>query len=347
MRISVIVPIYNGAKYVPSLVRSLKDKNRNLENEMEILLVDDGSTDNSYQILLELEQKMDGIRAFTKPNGGIASARNFALQYAKGDFITFCDQDDSILKGYSNFIEKLEKNHADLLIASFGILNNNKIDFSTRKFNDVIETYRKHELLGNFVAGPILCDSITFNKYNLQDLPPNIWNCIFRREVIEKFHIQVIKYIDYEDDWLFLLKNIACASRIIIDQDYFYCWTINAQSESHRHKHVQNYLEGRKKVWAEVFSILKKDGFSSEGLTSLVKMVDMQTLIWGFFNACALTLSEYLKEVSSLVKGLSPLNRLVGIHVGKTGYLFYIVLRLHFYRLAYFINHFLLKCYYH
>ena len=91
--ITVIVPVYNIIEYLPRCVESICNQTyRNLE----ILLVDDGSTDGTDKLCDELAQKDDRIRVFHKENGGSSTARNLALTYAKGEYVGFVDSDDFI-----------------------------------------------------------------------------------------------------------------------------------------------------------------------------------------------------------------------------------------------------------
>ena len=91
--ISVIVPIYNVEKYLKRCVDSILAQTY---PNIEIILVNDGSPDNSWEICTEYERTQPSVRALKKPNGGLSSARNFGLNYARGEFVGFIDSDDWI-----------------------------------------------------------------------------------------------------------------------------------------------------------------------------------------------------------------------------------------------------------
>lgn len=93
MLISVIINGYNTRNYIRQCVDSVLNQNF---DDYEIVIVDDGSTDDSAQIGQELAEKYDKVRAFTKQNGGLADARNFGLERASGDYILYVDGDDYI-----------------------------------------------------------------------------------------------------------------------------------------------------------------------------------------------------------------------------------------------------------
>ena len=90
-KISIIVPVYNARKTLDRCIRSLLEQTH---RDLEILLVNDGSKDNSLEICRDYARQDDRIRIIDKPNGGVSSARNAGLEAATGDFIMFCDSDD-------------------------------------------------------------------------------------------------------------------------------------------------------------------------------------------------------------------------------------------------------------
>jgi glycosyltransferase involved in cell wall biosynthesis len=89
--VSIIVPVYNGTKYLESTVKTLMGQS--YEN-FELLLINDGSTDNSNALIVKLASTDNRIKPLNKVNGGIANARNYGIKHAKGEFVAFCDQDD-------------------------------------------------------------------------------------------------------------------------------------------------------------------------------------------------------------------------------------------------------------
>ena len=91
MDISVIVPVYNAEDYLHYAMESLL---KQTYKNFEVILVDDGSTDNSGNLCDEYAQKYHFIRAFHKINGGLSDARNYGVEQALGEFITFLDADD-------------------------------------------------------------------------------------------------------------------------------------------------------------------------------------------------------------------------------------------------------------
>jgi len=99
--ISVIVPVFNNKKYIEHCVYSII--NQSLSN-IEIILVNDGSTDGSYELLERLSQSDERIKVIHKSNGGPGSARNIGIENARGEYVSFIDSDDWV---ESNFLKPL------------------------------------------------------------------------------------------------------------------------------------------------------------------------------------------------------------------------------------------------
>lgn len=121
--VSIIIPVYNVEKYVEKCIQSLC---KQTYNNIEILLVDDGSTDSSGEICEFYANKDSRIKVFHKENGGQGSARNLALDNAKGNYICFLDSDDSVKEDYVEFLYNLliERN-LDISICNYEIYDEN------------------------------------------------------------------------------------------------------------------------------------------------------------------------------------------------------------------------------
>lgn len=117
-KVSVIVPFYNVEKYIEKCLNSLT--NQTLD-EIEIILVNDGSQDNSEKIAKEFQEKYTNkIKYYEKPNGGLGDARNFGINYATGEYIAFLDSDDYVEPTmYQEMYEKAKQEDADMVECDF------------------------------------------------------------------------------------------------------------------------------------------------------------------------------------------------------------------------------------
>lgn len=115
--ISVIVPVYNVEPYLSRCLNSIIN---NTYKNLEIICINDGSTDDSLSILRSYEKLDDRIKVISKDNGGLSSARNVGLENCIGDFITFIDSDDWIHKEYFSFLLSVqEKGDYDIVVGSY------------------------------------------------------------------------------------------------------------------------------------------------------------------------------------------------------------------------------------
>lgn len=113
-KVSVIVPVYNSSAYLKRCVDAILSQTY---KNLEIIFVNDGSKDNSLDILREYERKDTRIRVFDKENGGSSSARNVGLREATGEYICFCDSDDYYEKDIIENLSKVFSEHEDAVIA--------------------------------------------------------------------------------------------------------------------------------------------------------------------------------------------------------------------------------------
>lgn len=114
--VSIIVPIYNVEKYLRKCVDSLLKQSY---SNIEILLIDDGSTDNSGRISDEYSN-YNNVRVYHKENGGLSDARNFGIEHSKGEFLAFVDSDDYVTEDYIlRMLDKIQKTDVDIVACSY------------------------------------------------------------------------------------------------------------------------------------------------------------------------------------------------------------------------------------
>lgn len=167
-KISVVVPVYNVESYIEECVESLIKQDF---DDYEVIFVDDGSKDNSVnKIKLKIEGYAD-FRIVTKANGGLSSARNFGLQYAEGEFVTFVDSDDYLDHG---FLKKMLSAIGDANICCCGYTEVTDAGQFIRAVNNNFDKTSDSIIYGNVI------ESINFI--------PNAWGKIYRREIFSKLH---------------------------------------------------------------------------------------------------------------------------------------------------------------
>ena len=137
MKLSIIIPLYNSEKYIQGCLGSLL-KQKLKQNEFEIIIINDGSTDHSLDIVKKFEDKYSNIFVYTKKNGGVGSARNKGISLAKGKYIYFIDPDDYLASNVlKTIIDCAEKKELDVLtFLSKKIVSQNLIN----SFSDIAKT---------------------------------------------------------------------------------------------------------------------------------------------------------------------------------------------------------------
>ena len=198
MLISVIIPVYNVEDYLHYAIESLE---KQTYKNFEIILVNDGSTDDSGKLCDEYSEKYSNVRVFHKENGGLSDARNFGVQKAKGEFITFLDPDD-YLEAYS--LELLadiqEKHNCDIV--------------STRvKATELYNVYSNHFLTEEDFKNVIVMDHDIFLEEAFYDKVATVSACgkLYRKSILE---IPFPKGRIYEDLYI-ISEHVEKANKIV------------------------------------------------------------------------------------------------------------------------------------
>ena len=168
-RISVIVPIYNAASTLRAAVQSILTQDI---AGLEVLLVDDGSTDATPGLCHDLALRDDRIQVITQKNAGICAARNRGLSVAEGMYVTFCDDDDLLLPGaLALLLQKAEDTGADIVRADYELIHISP---------DGTETPQPHPA---GTACDLAADS-DYRKFLQNSGPQFVWNALYRRSAI-------------------------------------------------------------------------------------------------------------------------------------------------------------------
>lgn len=126
-KVSVIVPVYNDEKYLKQCIDSILNQTY---SNIELILIDDGSTDNSPKICEDYRQRDDRVRVLHKENGGVGSSRNAGLAMATGEYVLFVDNDDWLPENHvEDLYDNLKKNDSDIAVGNFNEFNEERSSF--------------------------------------------------------------------------------------------------------------------------------------------------------------------------------------------------------------------------
>lgn len=204
-KISVIVPIYNVEKYLKKCLDSLASQTL---KDIEVILVNDGSTDRSGEIMHQYAAKFSNFYAFDKTNGGLGQARNFGVTFAKGRYIAFVDSDDFVEPAaYEKMYSTAELTHSDLVIG-------NVIRFNAyKKFPSVL-----HQKV---FRGTKLKTHVTRDHELIYDT--TAWNKLFRTSFWKANHFSFPEKMLYEDIPITFPAHYL-ATTVDVLEDVVYAW---------------------------------------------------------------------------------------------------------------------------
>lgn len=205
--ITVIVPVYNVEKFLPQAIKSIQEQT---VVDLQIILIDDGSTDNSGKICDEFAKQDNRILVIHQNNSGVSAARNVGLQKATGEYIVFADSDDIVPKeAYEIFLE--HNNGCQMVIGQVRLMT---------------ETGDLFDLTGQFDCRQIDCNEFLTDLFEEKRFPYLGYpvDKMYVHEIIEKNHIRFDETIKLNEDRLFVLqyllhcKTIHCVDRAV----YYY-----------------------------------------------------------------------------------------------------------------------------
>lgn len=243
-KVSIILPVYNVAPY---LRQSLDSIIAQTLEDIEIICVDDGSTDESGKILDEYKEKDDRIKVIHKKNAGTGAARNDGLKIATGECIGFVDPDDWILPNmYERLYDILQEKNLDIVM------------FTPDVFNDQTQ---KHEGFLYFQDSnfPKNLDDKIFNKDDISPFsyPMCVWNKLYRKQLFDENNIDFAEGLDFEDHKV-IFKSLFTAKRIYFIREKLYVYrhsrkgSILSDNDTRMFDHI--------KIYDIVENILKETG---------------------------------------------------------------------------------------
>ena len=208
-KVSVVVPVYNCDKYINKCLESISGQTF---KDLEIILVDDGSTDASGELCDAFAKKDDRVKVYHKPNGGVSSARNFGLSKASGEYVMFVDSDDYIL---SDGIKKAEEYLLKSVDLIFFAPTENMLKHDSEKYKemsrfDVIENYS------------------VWQKYFYSP-----WSKFFKKSIIAEHSLNFNEQMKYNEDAEFIHRYLVFCLNVCFVNDYFYKYTVRKGSLSH------------------------------------------------------------------------------------------------------------------
>ena len=210
-KISFIIPVYNCGQYLEMCIKNIVDTN--LTN-YEIILIDDGSSDNTRSICVRMSNIYSEIHYIYQKNQGVSSARNRGLKEAKGEFILFIDADDSFIKDKLVELLKVVESNKKIDLAIYGM---------TFDYYYHGKCYRSDELSYPItgIMGKKCWNREFVNLYSTNALSP-VWNKVFRKDILVKNQICFNEDMFLYEDLEFSLRYLACCNTIYVSSECIY-----------------------------------------------------------------------------------------------------------------------------
>ena len=234
--ISVIVPVYNTEKYLHRCIDSILAQTY---ADFELLLINDGSKDNSGAICNEYAVKDSRVRVFHKENAGVSKARNLGLDNAKGEWITFVDSDDWV---HEDFIKK----RLDLALS----------DTADIAYCDIEYIYNNWNLYGK-MAEEVDGKSSTVNSWILSrtTYSPII---LARKYLFDKYNLRYIEGLRFGEDFNLIIKLVIYANKVSHVKEALYYY--NKQNEGSAMTKLHLYRDDLQIVYVDLIKSFKQEG---------------------------------------------------------------------------------------
>lgn len=201
-KVSIIIPVYNVEKYLQRCIDSLLAQTY---TNTEMIFVDDGSTDSSYQILQQAEKTDSRIRVFSQENAGPSAARNLGMDHCTGEYIMFCDSDDTVEPTWTEKMVEAVQEHPDALVTcGFSRLDENGNTLKTQIMPSGI--YDKKEYFQYYYSG----------------LSGSSCNKIYRKDSIRNSNLRFSGNCRYAEDAMLNLDYLDCVKEIFILDEALY-----------------------------------------------------------------------------------------------------------------------------
>lgn len=287
-KISVIIPVYNVGDLLYKCVESVK--NQILDN-IEIILIDDGSTDNSGQICEKICEKYKGIRVIHKVNEGVSVARNLGIQIAEGEYIGFVDADDYLDKTmYSKMYTQAKTQNSDIVMCDVNIEYENRIEVDT--INLLNESTR---LEVNSIYPELL-----------MEMAGSMWKCIYKKELLIKNNILCPVGLKLSEDRIFNILAFGYAKNIYYLKEPLYIQKVRSNSATR--KYYPNMLEIALNSREKIFNALDQSWCNSEEYKKIYEKQNIgcifQCIINEFHTSCKKNIYEKYKSIKSIITNL-------------------------------------------
>lgn len=246
--VSVVIPVYNSEDYLEECIKSVLGQTY---RDLEIILIDDGSSDRSAAVCEEFSKIDNRVIVFHKKNGGPGAARNLGIKFASGEYIGFVDSDDTVdIDMYREMVEAGNKYNSNMVMCPYRIITNEVTDIIRPSLpsNSIINS--------KTIRTIVLPEIIGKGRYGFASL----CNKIYRKQFLKDNHLLIDESRYHGEDWWFNIQSFERLDKFIIVSDPLYNY-VQQNSSSLMKKYDVNkfdiYIKGYQqcKVIAEKYNL--------------------------------------------------------------------------------------------
>ena len=301
MLLSVIIPLYNCGSYVERCIKSVYSQGLS-ESDFEVIVVDDGSTDDGSERVAREAERRDNLRLVVQTNQGVSSARNRGLRLAQGRYVQFVDADDFLKPCYIGGLLKMAVDN-NLDIITFRSITVGETDMPPT----VPDSH------GQFPLPEVITGIEAERRAPQSSFLYNCYNYIARRSLYEESGLKFDTSLSYGEDGLLSMQLFFNAHRVMVTDYEVYCYVRRADSTCHIRggegelRRVRNYRLSAQR-FHEVNEAYRER--SREGYTMLRQRINLFLFFYLYGSMkCGLTTSELRAGISELMRdGLYPIG---------------------------------------
>lgn len=303
-KLSIIIPAFNAEK---SIQKSIESVANNTFKNLEIIVVDDGSHDNTKKVVKRLQEKDDRIRLIAKPNGGVSSARNKGIQEANAPYLMFLDSDDTYEPTCcEKAVSIIEAENADIVMFGYNECFNNQ---SLKRYCPV-----KKKLISN----EEIYDQLIKKHYmtGVNGYVAAVWLACFNKRIITNDAIRFNEKLHHSEDKLFLLNYLFCCQKLVVIDEVLCNYNLGGSSVT---KKYSADLEENHRIYTdEREKLLNRYGYEttpdqkSQGVVTYVFSIILNEVREGNpkpFSKQIRKAIDTSKEFRATAKAAKPKNR--------------------------------------
>lgn len=304
--VSFIVPVYNSEKYIGKCIDSILNQT---SSNFEIIIIDDGSTDNSLKICREYEVRYSNIKVFTQTNQGVSIARNNGIDESNGEWIAFVDSDDEIVNDYVESVNQyVNDNDYDLVIFDYAIKGREKASIEESGHYNIF-TKKENMYLVECALKNSNNDAI-WGNLSLRSPCSRVYSSSF----LKKENIKFIPYLKMGEDLIFNINAYLMMNRLCYVKKELYI--VEERADSVSRGYISNMSEVDKLFYDNLKMVFSKqkipnsiwDLYYEEAFVGIMRCMRYQ-----YFNKkCDLSYKDIKVEINKIVES-EPYSKAIEI----------------------------------